>query len=103
MSNTFEHYKNIFTFFKGYLAAAPANPQNGWIYVNTVDNKVYIYNGATLSWIAIAEANTDFLKIEQVPGSPQTILYDAPIFDSGLKSNDDITINEDKWINLDGL
>jgi hypothetical protein len=35
----------------GVLAAPPASPLTGWMYVNSVDHKVYIYYGGT--WQAL--------------------------------------------------
>jgi len=37
--------------FRGILAAAPAGPSNGWLYINSGDDKMYIYYGGT--WQAL--------------------------------------------------
>ena len=33
--------------FQGKLAAAPSDPQDGWMYINSGDNKLYIYYEGT--------------------------------------------------------
>ena len=33
--------------FKGVLSSAPSSPQQGWTYVNSGDNTLYIYYGVT--------------------------------------------------------
>lgn len=37
--------------FKGVLASAPTSPQQGWLYIDTGDDTLYIYYGTT--WQAL--------------------------------------------------
>ncbi len=48
ISGKFDYYK---TFFKGTLAAAPASPEDGWLYINSGNDTYYIYYGG--SWQAL--------------------------------------------------
>ena len=51
--------------FKGVLASAPSYPQQGWQYVNSGDNTLYIYYGST--WQALhvlTPAALEFLLLE---------------------------------------
>jgi hypothetical protein len=48
----------------------------------------------------ITEDDLRYLKLNQT--TPQTIINGTPIFNVGLKSNDDVTIKADKKIYLDG-
>ena len=42
--------------WKGELSTSPANPQKNWVYRNTIDGRVYIYNG--ISWtLMVADGN----------------------------------------------
>ncbi len=41
---TLDYYENN---FKGVLATAPASPQPGWLYINSTNNKLYIYYNDT--------------------------------------------------------
>lgn len=33
--------------FRGVLAAAPSSPEDGWMYINSGDNSLYLYYGGT--------------------------------------------------------
>ena len=42
--------------WKGELSTSPANPQKNWVYRNTIDGRVYIYNG--ILWtLMVADGN----------------------------------------------
>ena len=39
--------------YRGALATAPGSPQNGWMYLNTTNNRMYVYHSST--WQALHE------------------------------------------------
>jgi hypothetical protein len=43
--------------WKGASAAAPANPQPNWVYYNTTDEKLYVYDGG--AWKVLSQNNGD--------------------------------------------
>lgn len=43
--------------WKGDLSSAPANPEKNWVYRNTIDGIVYIYNGS--SWVVMVADGQD--------------------------------------------
>ena len=62
-----ENGKNgISIVWKGELSAPPASPQENWVYKDTDDGKVYIYNGS--GWELMVADGSD--GIDGTPGTP---------------------------------
>jgi hypothetical protein len=58
-------------FFQGVLPSAPANPQEGWAYINAVDSFLYYYYdgawqvvGILVPGDSILQENSDLLLLE---------------------------------------
>ena len=56
--------------WKGSAAAAPVNPQENWVYYNTVDEKLYVYDGG--AWKVLSQNNGDLGNIVIWKGSSVT-------------------------------
>lgn len=58
---------NIAINWRGYVASAPGNPQQGWAYRDNDNNRVYMYNGKAWELMvndANYNQNTDFIQVE---------------------------------------
>lgn len=58
---------SIFINWRGYITAAPVNPQDGWAYRDNDNNRVYRYNGKAWELMvndANYNQNTNFIQVE---------------------------------------
>jgi hypothetical protein len=52
-------------YFKGILASAPSSPVEGWYYINSGDNKLYLYYGGTWQELhTLTPATLNYLLLE---------------------------------------
>lgn len=73
--------------WKGAFETAPANPEKGWAYYNTTDNKSYVFNGS--SWNLISDKDValgDFVLLnvnkETIDGVEYTVKSYAIVYNN---------------------
>jgi hypothetical protein len=60
-TDNLDYYEN---YFRGVLASAPSNPQNGWTYINSGDSGYYIYYAGWNLIVSLAPPTASYFLLE---------------------------------------
>jgi hypothetical protein len=74
---------SIFVNWRGYIQAAPSNPQTGWAYRDNDNARVYRYNGKAWELMvndANYNANADFIQVEYSKSGKEAGIYSIFLF-----------------------